>query len=195
MSCQEADRPYRAVSLTPGLIEWCYGGCNWLSTNPLLLLRSYFLSLSVYNSLSHPFAVTALPGSSASLTVQHTHHRKWYRLERGKILEGFGHEGDFNQHASDFLPWQGPKKLPSTAEIIASAKEPLRVMLSQWEGLLWAYDYDAIWPNLASACRCATLPLLAFNVKTHQPAASCCPPTHSHVNMVRFVFDETSFPS
>lgn len=154
----------------------------------LFLSQSFCLYLSLALFLSPP-RPAALP-----LTVQHTHHRKWYLLERGKILEGFGHEGDFNQHASDFLPWQGPDKLPSTAEIIASAKELLRVMLSQWEGLLWAYNYDAIWPNLASACWCAMLPLPAFNVKTHQPAAYCRPPTSSHINMVRFVFDETSCP-
>ncbi len=143
---------------------------------------SFFLSQSLSLSLSSlslsplsspPPSLTALPSSSASLTVQHTHQldRKWYRLKRGEILQGFGHEGDFRQHVSDFLSRQGPEKLPSAAEIVASAKELLPGDAFTVRGLLWAYDYDAIWPNLASACRCAMLPLPAFTVKTNQPAA------------------------
>ncbi len=109
----------------------------------------FSLSLSLYLCfcLSHG---AAHPSSTRSKVIL---------FKKGEILQGFDHEGDFNQHASDFLSRQGPEKLSECKGIA-----PGWCFHSE-RGSCELYDYDAIWPNLASACRCAMLSLPAFTVK------------------------------
>ncbi len=113
----------------------------------LSLSFSFFLSLSLCFCLSHG---ATHPSSTRSKVIL---------FKKGEILQGFDHEGDFNQHASDFLSRQGPEKLSECKGIA-----PGWCFHSE-RGSCELYDYDAIWPNLASACRCAMLSLPAFTVK------------------------------